>query len=259
MPWWIQPMIGKSIPLSLPRRFVCDLVTLAKSFPTVPVQRTFSLATLAEVRLASALKPSWPAIFTLAYARVAATTPELRRFYVAWPYARLYELPSSVVSIAIEREYEGERCVFVGKKRSPDLLSLADVQAWINHLQTAPIESVKDFRRALRIAALPNLVRQLLWRLALNWPRQRANYFGTFGVSVYSSLGAESLHPIAPCTTVLTYGVIDNDGHVPVRLIYDHRVMDGATVARALNHLEAELNGSILQELSGSSRMKRAA
>ena len=61
----------------------------------------------------------------------------------------------------------------------------------------------------------------------------------------YSSLGAESLHPIAPCTTVLTYGVIDKNGQVPVRLIYDHRVMDGATVARVLNHLDAEMNGSI--------------
>ena len=56
---------------------------------------------------------------------------------------------------------------------------------------------------------------------------------GTFGVSVYSALGAESLHPLTPLTTALNYGVIQENGDVTVRVIYDHRVMDGATVARA--------------------------
>jgi pyruvate/2-oxoglutarate dehydrogenase complex dihydrolipoamide acyltransferase (E2) component len=36
---------------------------------------------------------------------------------------------------------------------------------------------------------------------------------------------------------------------VDVRLIYDHRVLDGATVARVLTKLEQELNGAVLQEL----------
>jgi pyruvate/2-oxoglutarate dehydrogenase complex dihydrolipoamide acyltransferase (E2) component len=34
-----------------------------------------------------------------------------------------------------------------------------------------------------------------------------------------------------------------------VRIIYDHRVMDGATVARALARLEQILNTSILDEI----------
>jgi hypothetical protein len=48
---------------------------------------------------------------------------------------------------------------------------------------------------------------------------------------------------------LLNYGVIDSDGYVNVRIIYDHRVMDGAIVARALARLEQILNTSILDEI----------
>jgi hypothetical protein len=36
---------------------------------------------------------------------------------------------------------------------------------------------------------------------------------------------------------------------VPVRVVYDHRVMDGSTVARALGCLEQVLAGEIADEL----------
>ena len=88
----------------------------------------------------------------------------------------------------------------------------------------------------------------MLW-LGLNMPRARPVQFGTFALSVYSSLGAESLHPLSPLTTTLNYGVIKSDGTVSVRLIYDHRVFDGATAARALARLEEVLTGPILAEL----------
>ena len=44
-------------------------------------------------------------------------------------------------------------------------------------------------------------------------------------------------------------GVIGPDGKVDVRLTYDHRVLDGATVARALGELERVLACEILAEL----------
>jgi pyruvate/2-oxoglutarate dehydrogenase complex dihydrolipoamide acyltransferase (E2) component len=50
-------------------------------------------------------------------------------------------------------------------------------------------------------------------------------------------------------TSTLNYGVIAPDGSVDVRLTYDHRVLDGATVARALADLERVLNCEILAEL----------
>ena len=50
-------------------------------------------------------------------------------------------------------------------------------------------------------------------------------------------------------TTLLNYGVMSNDGMLDVRIIYDHRVMDGLTVARALVRLEEILNSVVLEEV----------
>ncbi len=73
---------------------------------------------------------------------------------------------------------------------------------------------------------------------------------GTFGVTVYSGLGAESLHPLSPLITTLNYGNIGPDGVVPVGVVYDHRVMDGATVARALGRLDEVLNREVVAALA---------
>ncbi len=89
---------------------------------------------------------------------------------------------------------------------------------------------------------------------------KRAKRFGTFGLSTYGALGAESLHPISPLTTTLTYGPIDRDGNVCVKLIYDHRVLDGAFVARRLVEIEEMLHGAILDELeAGAATLKFSA
>ncbi len=60
------------------------------------------------------------------------------------------------------------------------------------------------------------------------------------------------MHPISPLTTTLTYGPIDPaTRQVVVKLIYDHRVLDGAYIARRLRDIEETLNGPILDELNG--------
>ena len=79
---------------------------------------------------------------------------------------------------------------------------------------------------------------------------KRSKRFGTFGLSSYGALGAEQIHPISPLTTTLTYGPIDPlTGRVIVKLIYDHRVLDGAYVARRFAMSKKILNGPILDEL----------
>ena len=250
-------MRGRTVGLSLSRRFVGDLLHAAAGVPTVPVQRPMELARLADARAGLTDRPTWTALFTLAYARVARDFPELRRAYLSFPYARLYEYPVSVAAVAVERDFGGEPGVFVGKVKDPAAFSLEELDGLLTHFRTAPIHQVKDFRRALRVAALPLPMRRLLWGYALNSGRQRGNYVGTFGVSVYSALGAESLHPISPCTTTLTYGVIGPAGDLDVRLVYDHRVLDGATVARALARLEVQLNEALPAELATRRQLAR--
>jgi hypothetical protein len=252
-------MRGRWIGLSRPRRFLTDLLHFAAKIPTVPVQRRMALGDVAAARNEIPNRPSWPAIFLKAYAQVARDVPHLRRAYVALPWPHLVEYPKTIASLAVERQYDDEPCVFFGRIGDPDRLSLAELHARVRHLAEAPLDAVGSFRQMLTFAAIPRPLRRALFWLGLNLPGTRPGKFGTFGLSVYSSLKAESLHPISPLTTTFNYGVIDPDGTVWVRLVYDHRVFDGATAARALDRLEAVLTGPILSELHTMASMARVA
>src|SRR5262245_58020415 len=251
-------MRGHAIALSRPRRLICDLLHFAAGVPTVPVQRRMALAPVVAARRTLAVRPPWSAVFAKAFALVATEVPELRRAFCKFPRPHLYEYPTSVAAITVERDYRGEKAVFTVRVKDPVRRSVGEIAEIIRVGTTAPIEEVKDFRRSLRVSGLPRPLRRLVWWIGLNVGRQRANYFGTFGVSVYSALGAESLHPLTPLTSTLNYGIFSPDGSLDVRLIYDHRVMDGATVARALARLEVVLNTSIRDELLAAPQVTAA-
>ena len=242
-------MRGRRIPLSRPRRMVVDLLHFASGVPSIPVQRRMSLSSVISARAACRRRPRWTAIFAKGYAVVAAEFPQIRRAYIKFPWPSLYEYPTSIASVVVEREYGGEPILFAARIKNPEKKALDQIGHALEHALTAPIDSINEFKRALRVSGLPRPLRRLLWWLGLNIGRQRPNFFGTFAISVYSALNSESLHPLSPLTTILNYGVIDAEGNVTVRIIYDHRVLDGATVARALARLEEVLNADIVEEL----------
>lgn len=240
---------GRTLPLSVPRRAVNDVLHFARRIPTVPVQRQVDLAHLAEARRRSPVPVGWCALFTKAFALVCRDVPELRRTYLRFPRERLYEHPFSVASIAVERRFEGEPGVFFANVLRPEEMPLPDLEEAIRGYKTRPVEEA--FSTSLRFFRLPKPVRRGLWWYLLNVRGSRkAEFLGTFGVSAYSAIGAESLHPLSPLTCLLTYGVIGADGRVPVRVVYDHRVFDGGVVARALARLDEVLAADILNELT---------
>jgi hypothetical protein len=161
--------------------------------------------------------------------------------------------------VAVEGDHHGERTVVFVLVKDPLNRPVVELGRLIRAVTAAPAVATKSFRRALRLAGLPLPLRRLVWWLGLNVGRQRANHFGTFGVTAYSALGAESLHPLSPLTVTLTYGRIEADGGATVRLVYDHRVLDGATVARALVRLETVINTDVAAELTQSAADSRAA
>jgi pyruvate/2-oxoglutarate dehydrogenase complex dihydrolipoamide acyltransferase (E2) component len=238
------------IPLSLPRRMVIDLLYFARAIPTVPVQKRMALGPLKAARAACRERPRWTIVFTKAYALMAEEFPEFRRAYVKLPWPHLYEYPRSNAAVIVERDYRGEPGLFSIAVKDPARQSLLAIGRQLDRDSSVPPESIKDVRRAMQIARLPLPLRRTLWWICLNFARQRGNYFGTFGISVYSALKAESLHPLSPLTTLLNYGVMDEAGMLDVRIIYDHRVMNGATVARALARLEDILNSAIRDEVA---------
>jgi hypothetical protein len=241
---------GRSISLSAPRRLICDLLHFARKVPTVPVQRQMNLSAVVEARARCRERVSWCAIFLKAMALTAEKTPEFRRAFLTFPTAHLYESPFSVASVAVERQIEGENAVLFARLIAPETLPLWELETQMRLFQGTPVEKVHVFKRALMMSRMPWFLRRMLWWFTLNVSgASRAWRVGTFGISVYSALGAESLHPLSPLTTTLNYGIIDTMGRVPVRIVYDHRVMDGATVARGLLRMEEMLNTTIVDEL----------
>jgi len=241
---------GTSLPITGPRRFIIDLVHFARQVPSTPVSRAVNVAALVEARDDHPARPSWQVLFMKAYALVGANHPPLRRALLQWPWARLYEHPWMHCALAIERSYQGEPGVFVGLFRAPEYQSLVQLQEALSGYKHLPLEKVGVYRRALAVSRVPRFVRRLLWWSTLNVSGyKRAKRFGTFGLTSYGALGAESLHPISPLTTTLTFGPISPEGDVTVKLIYDHRALDGAYIARRLRDIESALNGPILHEL----------
>ncbi|WZO99628.1 hypothetical protein EP7_001239 [Isosphaeraceae bacterium EP7] len=241
---------GGSVPITGPRRFIIDLVHFAHRVPSIPVSRTMNVGALFGPRESHPSRPSWAVLFMKAYALVCAGEPPLRRALLNFPWTRLYEHPQTSCALALERVHGGEEGIFVGLFRAPECQSLAQLHAALNWYKKQPLEEVGIFRQALRLSRVPTPIRRTLWWSTLHVSGyKRAKRFGTFGLTSYGALGAESLHPISPLTTTLTFGPIADSGQVVVKLIYDHRVLDGAYVARRLLDIERTLQGTILDEL----------
>src|SRR5207253_6700524 len=115
------------------------------------VQKRMNIAALKAAREDSDPRPSWVSIFAKAYAMVAANRPELRRVYLGFPWAHLYEHPPSVVSIAIERRIADEDCVFFTQVRGPEEHTPEQLDRVLQHCKEVPIEQFGIFRRAMRI------------------------------------------------------------------------------------------------------------
>jgi len=242
-------MRGTVRKITLPRRLVADLMHASIRVPFVSLTRPLNIRGLSEARAQAAVRPGWAAIFVKAFALVAREQPVLRTLYVKWPTPAFYELPRSVAMVAIARVEDGQDCVLPQKVTAPDEMSLAEVDAMIRHAKEAPIDEVPSFRKILRTTRLPLPLRRLAWAIGLNFGRQRANWFGSFGVTSVAAYGAGELHALSPGPFILSYGVEKSDQTVDVVLRWDHRITDAALMAKALNRLEQVLNTEISSEL----------
>jgi hypothetical protein len=245
-------MRGTARKISLPRRLVADLMHASIGVPFVSLRRNLNIRELLEARALVAQPPGWAAIFVRAFSLVAKEQPILRTLYAKWPWPHFYELPRSVGMVAIARVEDGEDCVLPQKiALEENQQSLTDIDRLIRHAKEAPVEQVPAFRKILRATALPFPLRRLVWLIGLNFGRQRANYFGSFGVTSVAAYGAGELHALSPGPYILSYGVVEPDQTIDVVIRWDHRVTDAALIAKTLTRLEQVLNTEISAELRG--------
>jgi hypothetical protein len=241
---------GTNRKLSPARKMVIEMLHHARKVPSVPVARSINVAVIAEARKQAHIVPSWTTVFIRAYGLVARERSEFRRALIPWPYPHLYEHPHSVCALVIEREWEGETVLLGAKIRAPEEMALETIEGHIRRLKETPVWEISDFRQALRIGKLPAFLRRFtFWQSLYLSGAKRAKRMGTFMVSSYGSLGSEQLHPLTFHTSLFTFGPVSPAGNVVVKIVYDHRVMDGRYVARALEALEKILHSEILMEL----------
>jgi hypothetical protein len=217
-------MKGHAVPLSLPRRLATEFSYAGARVPRATLSMTLALGPLVAARGNAADRPPWSAIFARAFGLAAQELPVLRRVYIQFPWPQLYQLPAAVACIVVSRDWQGEPALFFARIKDPGAVPLAEIAARIREAKTAPVESLRDNRRALAIARLP-------------WPLRRLCFW----------LGLSSV--VSPWAGFLNYGPIGPDGVVQVFFSFDHRVMDGLAGAQVLQALEAKLLGPVLAEL----------
>jgi hypothetical protein len=244
-------MRGTVRKISLPRRLVADLMHASIRIPFVSLHRPLNIRPLLEARALAAQPPGWAAIFVKAFSLVAKDEPVLRTLYAKWPWPSFYELPRSIAMVAIARVEDGQDCVLPQKVPAADTVPLSEVDAQIRHAKDAPISEAPAFRKILRVTALPLPLRRFMWLIGLNFGRQRANWFGSFGVTSVAAYGTGELHALSPGPFILSYGVVAPDQTIDVVIRWDHRITDAALIAKALTRLEQVLNTEISAELRG--------
>jgi hypothetical protein len=244
-------MRGTIRKISMPRRLIGDLMYASMRVPFVSLRRSLNIRDLLEARALAAEPPGWAAIFVKAFSLVAKEQPILRTLYVRWPRPSFYELPRSVAMIAVSRVEQGQDCVLPQKLAAPESLSLAEIDAQIRHAKQAPVDQVPAFRKLLRVTGLPLPFRRLFWWVGLNFGRQRANWFGNFGVTSVAAYGEGELHALSPGPYILSYGVVEQAQTIGVMIRWDHRITDAALIAGVLTRLEQVLNTEIAAELRG--------
>ena len=244
-------MRGTNRKISLPRRFIIDLMHASMRVPFISLSRTLDVGPLIEARAQAAQRPGWAAIFVKAFALVAREEPVLRTLYVKLPWPHFFELPRSVAMVAIARVEDGEDCILPEKVPAPDERTLGDIDAQIRRAKDAPLMEIPSFRKIMMATRLPLPLRRLSWLLGLNVGRMYANNFGSFGVTSVAAYGPGELQALSPGPFLLSYGVVRPDQRIDVIIRWDHRVTDAAFIARALARLEQVLNTEISAELRG--------
>lgn len=255
-----RPLKGRSIRLSPYRRLMAEWLTFGRSIPLVSIERKINVKKLISARLAAQPKPSWFPCILKAFSIASREVPEFRQAFMTFPFRRLYEHPVSSASILIERDVNGESVAYTYRLSRLEDRTLGEIDSRIRKAKNDPVSSVTSFRSTDRFARMPFLIRKLAIWIAMRASGQvKERFLGTFSCSSIHAAGAVPIQPICLQTSILTFGSVEPDGSLLLRLTFDHRVMDGVAAARGLVETENALNGPILEELLAMNQIRAIA
>jgi len=241
---------GIKIPVHWTRTLISDIVHYANKVPLCTIEKNINIKAVLTGKNTTRKRIGWTSIFIKAMSLASIEFVELRQFWMPFPYAHLYQHPIPIASVAINRIIDNKEAVVFGMVQKPESKSLTEITEALYYFKDSPIDSVPLLKRIKRTSNFPWPIRALIWNYGLYLSGYcKAKNFGTFSVSSVSQLNANTIHLLTPLTSALNYGPISNNGDCTIRLTFDHRVMDGLTVAKILSFIEQAINLSIREEL----------
>lgn len=211
--------------------------------------------------LACGLKLTETAIILKAIAIAQSNYPASRS--IVMPFGRIATFEKICAGITVERFVGAKPAVFFGTIESPEKKSLETIMMELRRFSKSEISQHSQLALEEKFSKMPWLFRQLVFRLALWFPRFRLNTFpATFGVSSLGKFGVKAI--TGPCVCTSTFGVgavqerpVAKQGQVVIHqyltlsLLFDHRCMDGADAARFMNAVKELLEGGLEEHLEG--------
>lgn len=241
---------GRHMRLSLPRRWMTDILAASRTVPVIAAERTIRVSSAVAARRRMAGPPGWGALILKAYALAAVERRELRWIYLTLPRPHIYEHPCSIVTVVMEREWRGETCLFFDQIIAPETKPIIEIDATIGGLRRNRIESIGGYRRLIRFSKLPVFLRRPAWWVGLRCSGYlHARYFGTFSVNTIGLPRAGVVQTTTPLTLSITHMPLEPPGQIRICAAFDHRVIDGMVVGRALGEVEAIINDRLVPEL----------
>jgi hypothetical protein len=241
---------GRHMRLPLSRRWMIDLLAASNSVPVAVGERTIRVGKAIAARRKLANPPGWGALILKAYALAAVERRELRWIYLTVPRPHIYEHPCSIVTVVMERQWQGAECLFFDQIIAPETMPIMAIDAALGGLRHARIESIGGYRRQLRISRLPVFIRRPIWWAALRASGYlHARYFGTFSINTIGLPRMITMGTLTPITLSLTHTPLDAAGQIRVLAAFDHRVIDGMVAGRVGGEIEAMINDRLVPEL----------
>lgn len=241
---------GIKIPVHWTRTLIRDIVHYANKVPLCTIEKEIHIEAVQIARSKSQKRIGWASIFTKAMGLASIKFDELRQSWMPFPYAHLYQHPIPIASIAINRIIDNQESVIFGMIQKTEEKPLTEITEALHYFKESPIDTVALLKRMRRTSKLPWPIRAIIWNYGLYLSGYcKAKNFGTFSVSSVSQSNANTINLLSPLTSALNYGPISTKGECTIRLTFDHRVMDGLTVAKVLSFIEESINSSIREEV----------
>jgi pyruvate/2-oxoglutarate dehydrogenase complex dihydrolipoamide acyltransferase (E2) component len=250
----------RAIPLTGLQRFLGNLHDEARSYWLMPCWIEVDMHRCQEERAVRERRGEPKTTYTSYIIKAVADAiraampdnPEFNAALVGFPRKRLICFDQVDAAVTIERRHEGDDSFFVGIIRDADTKSTAAISAELAGFRDESSPSAKAASSDLdSLTRAPALLRRLLLWLSRNIPGLVARHRGTFFLSTVGKYGVGmylmSNHNLSISFSEITSRpVVRGDAVVisPVAtltLVYDHRVMMGAPVARLMADIRRRL------------------